>query len=151
MNQVQKFTPLVARILLSAIFIKSAIDKIMDPAGTQAYMQQHGMPLAGILLIPTILVLLMGGLSVLLGYKARLGALLLVGFLIPASLIFHTDFSQKIQVIQFMKNLGLMGGLLMVFAYGPGHLSLDESLGPWVRPMDGLAWVFRISSSGVRN
>lgn len=129
MNQVQKFTPLVARILLSAIFIKSGIDKIMDPAGTQAYMQQYGMPFAGMILIPTILVLLMGGLSVLLGYKARLGALLLVGFLIPASLIFHTDFSQKIQVIQFMKNLGLMGGLLMVFAYGPGHLSLDESLG----------------------
>lgn len=129
MNKVQQFTPLVARILLSAIFIKSGIDKIIDPAGTQAYMEKYGIPFAGVLLIPTILVLLIGGLSVLLGYKARFGALLLVGFLIPASLIFHTDFSQKIQVIQFMKNLGLMGGLLMVAVYGSGPLSLDETLG----------------------
>jgi putative oxidoreductase len=80
MNQVQKFTPLLALILLSAIFIRSAIGKLMDIAGTQAYMETYGIPFAGVLLIPTILVLLIGGLSVLLGYKARLGALLLVGF-----------------------------------------------------------------------
>jgi putative oxidoreductase len=71
-------------------------------------------------------VLVGGGLSVLLGYKARLGALLLIGFLIPATLIFHTNFSEPQQEIQFMKNLGLMGGLLMVVAFGAGPVSLDE-------------------------
>ncbi len=119
----QRWLPLVARVLLSAVFIRSAITKILDPSGTKAYMEQFQVP--GVLLIPTILVLLLGGLSVLLGYQARWGAALLIGFLMPATLIFHTDFSQKIEVIQFWKNLALMGGLLLVVAYGSGELSLS--------------------------
>ncbi len=120
----EKYIPLLARIFLSAIFIKSGIEKILDPANTQDYMTTKGIPLAGVLLIPTIIVLVGGGLSVLLGYKARWGALLLIGFLIPATLIFHTDFPN--QEVNFMKNIGLMGGLLMVVAFGAGELSLDH-------------------------
>ncbi|HAG84923.1 MAG TPA: DoxX family protein [Cyanobacteria bacterium UBA12227] len=120
----EKYIPLLARIFLSAIFIKSGIEKILDPANTQDYMTAKGIPLAGVLLIPTIIVLVGGGLSVLLGYKARWGALLLIGFLIPATLIFHTDFPN--QEVNFMKNIGLMGGLLMVVAFGAGELSLDR-------------------------
>jgi len=122
----QKYIPLLARIFLSAIFIKSGVDKILDSPGTQQFMADKGIPLAGLLLIPTIIVLVGGGLSVLLGYKARLGALLLIGFLIPATLIFHRNLSDRQQEIQFMKNLGLMGGLLMVVAFGAGPISLDE-------------------------
>jgi len=125
-GNMQKYIPLLARIFLSAIFIKSGVDKILDRPGTQQFMEAKGIPLAGLLLIPTIIVLVGGGLSVLLGYKARLGALLLIGFLIPATLIFHTNFSEPQQEIQFMKNLGLMGGLLMVVAFGAGPISLDE-------------------------
>ncbi|MCT7951686.1 DoxX family protein [Ancylothrix sp. C2] len=125
-NQIQKFLPLLARIFLSAIFIKAGIDKILDPAGTQDTMTGKGIPLAGILLIPTIIVLVAGGLSVLFGFKARYGALALIGFLIPATLIFHTDFSNRIQEIMFLKNLGLIGGLLMIAAFGAGPLSIDE-------------------------
>ncbi len=117
-SHLQRWLPGVARVLLSAIFIRSAFTKILDPQGTQATMAKFQVP--GLLLIPTILVLLLGGLSVLLGYKARWGAALLIGFLIPATLIFHTDFSQNIQVIQFWKNLGLLGGLLLVVSYGSG-------------------------------
>ena len=122
----KKYISLLARLLLSIIFIKSGIDKLIAPAATQQYMEAKGIPLAGILLIPTIIVLIGGGLSVLLGYYPRIGALLLVGFLIPATLIFHTDFSQPLQEIQFLKNLGLMGGLLMIYVYGSGELSLKE-------------------------
>ncbi|NES82807.1 MAG: DoxX family protein [Moorea sp. SIO2B7] len=122
----QKYIPLLARIFLSAIFIKSGIDKIFNIEGTTKYMEANGIPFAGLILIPTIIVLVGGGLSVLLGYKARWGALLLIGFLIPATLIFHTDLSQRIQEIQFMKNLGLMGGLMMVVAFGAGAISFDE-------------------------
>lgn len=133
----QKYAPLLARIFLSAIFLKAGLDKILDPASTQQAMESKGIPLAGVLLIPTIIVLLLGGLSVLLGYKARWGALLLIGFLIPTTLIFHSDFSKPMQDIQFLKNLGLMGGLLMVAAFGAGALSLDERTTPSARsPLD---------------
>lgn len=120
----QKYIPLLARVFLCAIFIKSGIDKIIDPASTRQFMESKGVP--GLLIFPTIIVLLVGGLSVLLGYKSRLGALLLIGFLIPATLIFHFDFPA--QEVQFFKNIGLIGGLLMVAAFGAGSVSLDERL-----------------------
>ncbi|MGH2414633.1 MAG: DoxX family protein [Microcystaceae cyanobacterium] len=119
-----RYIPLLARILLSAIFLKAAINKILNPAATQQVMEAQGIPGAGLLLIVTIVVLLVGGISVLLGYKARLGALLLIGFLIPTTLIFHTDFPE--QETNFLKNLGLMGGLLMVTAFGPGSVGFDK-------------------------
>jgi len=67
-----------------------------------------------------------GGLSILFGFKARWGALALFMFLIPATLIFHTDFSDPNQIGIFLKNLAIMGGLLMVASSGPGSLSMDR-------------------------
>lgn len=119
----EKFIPLLARILLSAIFIKSGFGKILEPMSTQQYMAAKGLPFPGFLLVATIFVLLMGGFSILLGYQARWGALLLIGFLIPATLIFHTQFPEE--EISFFKNLGLMGGLFMIVAFGAGPYSLD--------------------------
>ncbi len=124
MNNLQPWTSLLGRIFLSAVFIKSGIGKIFGGAGTQQYMESSGVP--GWLLIPTIIVLLVGGLSVLVGYQARYGALALVGFLIQATLIFHNIFIDPTQEIAFMKNLGLMGGLLMIASFGPGRISFDE-------------------------
>ncbi|MDJ0555874.1 MAG: DoxX family protein [Microcoleaceae cyanobacterium MO_207.B10] len=123
MNNLQIWASLIGRIFLSTVFIKSGIGKIFGGTGTQQYMESSGVP--GWLLIPTIIVLLVGGISVLVGYKGRYGALLLVGFLIPATLIFHNVFTDPSQEIAFMKNLGLMGGLLMVTAFGPGSISFD--------------------------
>ncbi len=124
MNNLQPWTSLLGRIFLSAIFIKSGIGKIFGGAGTQQYMESSGVP--GWLLFPTIIVLLIGGLSVLVGYKARYGALALVGFLIPTTLIFHNVFIDPEQQNAFLKNLGLMGGLLMITSFGPGRISFDE-------------------------
>ncbi|ABG51840.1 DoxX [Trichodesmium erythraeum IMS101] len=124
MKNLQPWISLLARIFLSAVFLKSGIGKIFSGASTQQYMESSGVP--GWLLIPTIIVLLVGGLSVLLGYKARYGALALVGFLIPATLVFHNIFIEPAQEIAFMKNLGLIGGLLMVTSFGPGSISFDE-------------------------
>jgi putative oxidoreductase len=127
-NQVtfQNYVSLVARIFLSAIFIKSGISKMLAPAATQAYMASKGLPLTGILLIVTIVTLIAGGLSVLLGYKSKIGAFLLIGFLIPATFIFHGSFPEE--EVSFFKNLGLMGGLLMIVAFGSGKFSLENSL-----------------------
>lgn len=125
-NNLEKWTILVARLFLCAIFLKSAIGKILSPESTLQYMESMGVP--GFLLIPTVIVLLVGGISVLVGYKARYGALLLIGFLIPTTLVFHTNFADRSQEIAFLKNLGLIGGLLMVAVFGPGSLSLDRRI-----------------------
>ena len=119
------YLPLIARVLLSAIFIKSGFGKISNFAGTQEFMASKGIPLAGLMLVVTIIVLLLGGFSVLLGYKARLGAWLLIGFLIPATLIFHTDFPTEQSA--FFKNIGLIGGLLMVTAFGEGDIAIGSA------------------------
>jgi putative oxidoreductase len=124
----QKYLPLVARTLVAAIFVRSGITKILGFAGTWGYMAANGIPqtMTLPLLILTIIVEIIGGLCVFLGFKARWGALALFLFLIPATLIFHTNFADQIQTIQFFKNLAIMGGLLMVCAYGSGSLSLER-------------------------
>ncbi|HEY9623202.1 MAG TPA: DoxX family protein [Crinalium sp.] len=116
--------PLIARILLSALFLWSGIGKILHPAATQEYMASYGMPLTSIFLIAAIAIELLGGLSVLLGYKTRLGAIGLSIFLMIATLIFHTDFSDQVQQIMFMKNLSILGGLLLIIQHGPGNIAL---------------------------
>ena len=127
-NTLRNVVTLLGRLLLSAIFLKSAIGKMSDPGGTISAMASVGLPLPSLLLIPTIILLIGGGLSVLLGYKAQWGAIALILFLIPATLLFHTDFSQAGQETQFMKNLAILGGLLIMTQYGSGPLSLDASL-----------------------
>jgi putative oxidoreductase len=118
---------LIARILVALIFLMAGINKVLDPAGTQMYMAAHGMPLTGLFLAAAIIFELLGGLSVLLGFRARWGAVALAVFLVPATLIFHTQFSDQGQVIHFMKNLAILGGLLMVASCGSGKLSLDPA------------------------
>ena len=123
----QSFVPLLARICLCAIFLQSGVSKIISPQETVQAIASQGIPLANIVLILTIIVQLLGGILILLGFKSRIGALLLIGFLIPTTLIFHTNFSESSQQIAFLKNLGLIGGLLMIVAFGPGSISLDEN------------------------
>jgi putative oxidoreductase len=118
--------PLAARILISTIFIMAAINKSMDLLGTEQYMAAYGIPAPGILLVLSIIIEIFCGLSILLGFKAKLGAIALFLFLIPTTLIFHTEVTDQIQSIMLLKNLAIMGGLLMIANYGSGPYSLDE-------------------------
>src|SRR5690606_29353940 len=109
------FTPLLARVLLSAIFVMSGISKIMDWSGTAQWMQAQGMVAIPFFLAGAIVLEIGGGLMVLLGFKARLGAILLIGFLIPTTLIFHNFWAyagetQQTEMINFMKNSAILGG-----------------------------------------
>jgi putative oxidoreductase len=113
-----------ARILMSLIFILSGFGKITGYAGSQQYMESAGLP--GALLPLVILVELGGGLLLLLGFKARWAAAALAGFSLLAALIFHRNFADQMQMINFMKNLAMAGGLLMVVAHGPGAPSIDS-------------------------
>lgn len=132
MNEATKNTViLIGRVLLSLIFVLSGFEKITGWSETSAYMASKGMPAVPFFHVMAILFELGGGLMVLLGYRARLGALALVVFVIPTTLIFHNfwaleDSQQQLQMIMFLKNLSMIGGLLMVAAYGAGVFSLDS-------------------------
>jgi len=117
---------LAGRILIATIFLIAGLSKIGSFSGTSQFMAAKGIPLADIALVITILIEILGGLSIILGYKAKWGAWILFGFMIPTTLIFHTNFSDQNQLIHFLKNLGIMGGLLYITAYGVGPISLDE-------------------------
>ena len=123
----KKFAPLIGRILLALIFLMSGVSKIGDFAGTQAYMESYAMPATAVFLVGAIVFEVAGALMIMLGYYARVGAIALIVFLIPATLIFHMDFGDRTQMIMFMKNLSIMGGLLFVTAYGPGSYSLKST------------------------
>lgn len=120
---------LVGRILLAVIFIYAGFGKITAFAGTAGAIASKGMPLPELLTACTIAIELGGGLLLLLGWKARWAALAIFLFLIPTTLLFH-DFwaSPPEQVVaqrtNFLKNLAIMGGMLMVWTLGPGRYAL---------------------------
>ncbi len=120
------------RLCLVAIFALSAIgNKIPNFSKVAQDMASAGVPMPAVALAGAIAFLLLGSLLVVIGYQARFGALLLVLFLIPATYYFHapwraaTSGEAAQQVIQFLKNLGLMGAMLLIIAAGPGPGSLD--------------------------
>lgn len=115
----------IARILLSIIFVMAVFGKIMDPASSQSYMEAYGLPMVFILFILAVIVEIIGSLSVILGYKAKMGAWMLVVFLAITTLVFHTDLADTIQMQMFLKNLAIIGGLLLVAIYGAGPMSID--------------------------
>ena len=124
---IDNYLSLLARIFISALFLWSGTNKILNPVATQENMSAHGMPFTLVFLVGAIALEILGGLSVLLGIKTRWGAAMLIVFLIPATLIFHTDFSTEIEQAMFLKNLGILGGLLMLIRYGGGSIVLFGS------------------------
>lgn len=120
---------LIGRTLIGFIFLMSGISKISDSEGTQQYMTTMGITTATTVLYAGAIVLeIAGGLSLVLGIWAKWGAAALIGFMIPATLIFHTNFGDQNQIIHFLKNLAITGGLLYVAIYGSGRLSADQGL-----------------------
>jgi putative oxidoreductase len=116
---------LLARILLSLIFLWSGLQKILHFSSTRQFMAQTGMPWTRLLLAGAIVVEIGGGLCLFLGFKAKWAALIIALYLIPTTLIFHGHFSDQAQFVQFLKNLAIIGGLLMVTAFDGGKISLD--------------------------
>ena len=115
---------LVARVLLSAIFITAGYQKIGGYDGTLQYMASQGVP--GFMLPAVIALELGGGLAILFGLFSRWAALGLAIFTVIAALIFHTNFADQMQAVSFMKNLAIAGGLLLLFANGPGAWAVRD-------------------------
>jgi putative oxidoreductase len=119
----------VGRVLFSAIFILAGLNHFS--AASIGYAAQTGLPMAGLLVPLSGVLSLLGGVSILLGYHARLGAWILVLFLVPVTLLMHAFWSvddammRQMQMANFMKNVALIGGALMIAHFGAGPASLD--------------------------
>jgi putative oxidoreductase len=122
---------LIGRILFSVIFIFNGFNHLADFPGVRGYAEAMGVPMAGFATIVTGLMLLAGGLSVLLGYKAKFGSLLLVIFLFLSAFMVHTFWAfegqqAQVEMAQFFKNLALAGAGLMLMYFGSGPKSLEK-------------------------
>ncbi len=128
-----KYLPLVGRILFSLIFSFSGFNHIVNFKQSASYAASMGVPLATVAVIISGIMIFLGGVSVMLGYKIKIGALLLIIFLIPTTFIMHAFWGIKdamqaqIQMIMFMKNLSMLGGALLIYYFGSGPLSLEEA------------------------
>ncbi|MDA8757554.1 DoxX family protein [Candidatus Pelagibacter bacterium] len=114
----------IARLLISALFLISAYNKIFSIDGTMSWMEGFGIP--GLLLYPTIALEIILPLFIIIGYQARIAAGLLAIFCIATAFIFHYDFVDQMQTIAFLKNLGLAGGFLFIVANGTKDWAVDR-------------------------
>ena len=131
MTNTQGFPVLIARVLLALMFLVAGIGKFTGLEGTAGYIASKGLPLPQLLAFGTAALEVGGALLLIVGWKARWAALALAGFTLMASLIFHNYWAlpveqQMMQQLMFMKNLAVVGGLLVLFAFGAGSLSLDQ-------------------------
>ena len=127
MTAIQNLSAPLGRLLLSLIFVVSGVGKIGAYAGTQAYMDSMGVP--GVLLPLVIILEVLGGLAIIVGWQARIAAFLLAGFCLLSAVLFHGNIGDQGEQIQFLKNLGLAGGFLLIVAHGAGAWSLDNRRG----------------------
>ena len=117
---------LVGRIFISLIFLVAGVGKILNYEGTVSYMESFGVP--GSLLIPAIIIEILFPLLVIIGYKTKLASIILALFAILLAMIFHTDFSNQMQLMSFLKNFAIAGGFLIIFIRGAGKYSIDQRL-----------------------
>lgn len=119
----------VGRLFIALIFIFSGLAKISTPDATQGYIASVGLPFPAAAYWLAIFTEVGGGALLLLGYRARMISLAMAGFTITTALFFHNNFGDQNQMIHFMKNLAITGGLLQVAAFGAGAFSLDALSG----------------------
>ena len=113
----------VGRVLLSALFLIEGLGKISIREDVIMYMEDYGVP--GILFFPAIILEILFPLILIAGYKTKWIASIMALFTFSVAIIFHTDFSEKMQMIFFLKDIAIAGGFMIVVAYGPGKISLD--------------------------
>ncbi|MFQ5671044.1 MAG: DoxX family protein [Acidobacteriota bacterium] len=126
MAELESYIVLAGRVLYSMIFVVSGIWHFQNSGSLAAFAQARGVPLPHAAVMGSGLLILAGGLSVLFGFRARLGSALLLLFLVPVTLVMHRPLSDPLQATQALKNLALMGGALMILVHGSGPLSLDR-------------------------
>jgi putative oxidoreductase len=120
------YLPALGRVLIALIFVMSGFGKIAAPAHTIAYIQSAGAPLAPVAYAIAVIVEVVGGLALMIGFQTRLTATVLAVFTLAAAILFHNNMADQNQMIHFLKNIAITGGLLQVIAFGAGAFSLDN-------------------------
>lgn len=126
MDGVNKATPLVARILLSLIFIMAGLPKLTAGAAMAPYFAQLGIPMPTVSVYVVGLFEVLAGLAVLIGFKARIAALLLALFCVASAFLAHFDPADQAQMTNLLKNFAMAGGLLLLWLHGPGAFAIDK-------------------------
>ncbi|BCG89160.1 MULTISPECIES: DoxX family protein [unclassified Mesorhizobium] len=122
-------TILLGRILLAVIFLLSGFGKLTAISGTAAYFGGLGLPAPTATAVIVGLIELLGGLAVLVGFQTRLAAWVLAVFTVATGLVAHTGWADQMQMIQFLKNLAITGGFLLLASSGAGAYSIDAKRG----------------------
>ena len=115
---------LIGRIFISALFLISAFNKIFNLEGSMSWMEGFGLP--GFLIYPAIVIEVILPVLVIVGYQARIAAGILASFCLLTAFIFHFDFSNQMQLVSFLKNIGLAGGFLFIVANGTKDWAVDK-------------------------
>ncbi|MFM0246053.1 DoxX family protein [Paraburkholderia sediminicola] len=124
-----KFLPLLGRILIGAPFVMSGLGKLAAYSATVGYIAAMGLPVPPLAFVVSVLVELGGGLLLLSGYRVRLVSVAMAVFCVVTALFFHHNFADQNQMINFLKNVMMAGGLLQITYFGAGAFSLDARLG----------------------
>ncbi|MFM0740167.1 DoxX family protein [Paraburkholderia xenovorans] len=124
-----KFLPLLGRILIGAPFVMSGLGKLAAYGATVGYIAAMGLPFPPLAFVVSVLVELGGGLLLLSGYRARTVSLAMALFCVVTALVFHHNFADQNQMIHFLKNVMMAGGLLQITWFGAGAFSLDARSG----------------------
>ncbi|MFL9965576.1 DoxX family protein [Paraburkholderia sediminicola] len=124
-----KFIPLLSRILIGAPFVMSGLGKIAAYGATVGYIAAMGLPVPPLAFVVAVLTELGGGLLLLSGYRARTVSLAMAVFCVVTAIFFHHNFADQNQMIHFLKNVMMAGGLLQITWFGAGAFSMDARSG----------------------
>ena len=116
----------IGRLLLSALFLIEGFGKISNQENVIMYMEDYGVP--EILFVPATVLEILFPLLLIVGYKTKWAASVMALFTFTVAIIFHTDFSEGMQMVFFLKDLAIAGGFMIILVYGPGKISLDHYL-----------------------
>ncbi len=130
MEKTNRYLPLLGRVLIGAPFILSGLGKLAGHDATVGYIGSAGLPLSQVGWLIAIVVELGGGALLVAGYRARAVALVVALFVLATAIFFHRNFADQNQMIHFLKNVMLAGGLLQIVYFGAGPMSMDASRSP---------------------
>ena len=117
---------ILGRIFISTIFIIEGLRKLFFQEQTIEFMEAYGVP--GILFFPSVIFEIFFPLLIIVGYRTKVASLVMILFILTVTIIFHTDFSNEMQLIAFLKNIAIAGGFLIIFIKGAGKYSIDQRL-----------------------
>ena len=127
MENSNRYLPLLGRVMIGAPFILSGLGKLMAHDATVGYIGSVGLPLPQVAWLIALLVEIGGGALLISGFRGRLVALIMALFALATAIFFHRNFADQNQMIHFLKNVMLAGGLLQIVYFGAGPLSVDAS------------------------